>query len=149
MFIAIVVAVLIVALCVAVIFAVRNSQRMNEGRAQIEETILDNLTMILRTYDRFPEPKADIGGELLPEISKHLHTAYAQNNTLIDLHGASTSILDNDLYSQINEAIDALDREVKADRIVNAAENALTPYVERLRQILAERTDAQFAGGMG
>ena len=137
--IAIIVAALCIALCITVVFLIRSGRRMDEGRMQIEETILDNMTMMLRTYDRFTETKADIGGQLLPDISKHLYTAYTQDSVLIDLHGARASILGNELYTQINAAVDVIDREIKADRIVNVTENALTPYMAQIREILDAR----------
>lgn len=141
MLIGVMVAVLCVALVVTTVFLIRSSQRMAAGRAQIEDAILSDLLMILRTYERFSEPRADIGGQFLPEISKHLYSAYTQDMVLIDLHGTGASILSNELYSNVNAAIETIDREIKADRIVNAADNALTPYIAQIQQILDARLD--------
>ena len=129
-------AVLCVALAVTTILWVRSDRKMKAAHEQIEQSILSDLTMMIRTYDRMSEPKIDIGGEILPEISKHLYSAYMQDNALVDMRGRDAAIMGNELYSNIESAVLTIDREVKADRIVNATNNALTPYIEDVHEIL-------------
>ncbi len=137
--VAAVIGALAVALGITLYVLIQNNQRLSQGRAQIESGILSDLTMIVRTYDAMKEPKADIAGQVLPEISKHIYSAYSQDNVLMDLHGKGASILGNELYTKINGAIETMERQIKADRIIDATSNELTQYVAQIQRILEAR----------
>ncbi len=132
-----VVAALCIALTVTVVILVRNDREVDRGRTQLESGVTGDLAQILRVYTQFGEPRADLQKELLPEMNKYLYSAYAQNATLIELYGPSSSILSNELYTQIDAAITQVDREVSAGSVIDSANNALTPYMVELQAILA------------
>ena len=138
MIIAITAGVLLIALVITVIFLVRSDRKIDQNRTQIEETILDNMTMMLRTYERFSEPKPDITGSILPEMNKYLYTAYTQDNILSQQYGADASLMGNELYTHIEEAILAIERNVKADRIIDEKNNELQPYMDQIKGIVAD-----------
>ena len=142
-------AILGVALAITVALYVRQNRMVKYVQAQLEHAILSDLAMVVRTYDRMSEPKVDINGEILPGIEKHLYSAYMQDHVLVDMQGMHASVIGNQIYSDGEVAIGTLNREVKADRIVNATENALTPFITDVKDILLARLGEGGENNMG
>lgn len=139
-FMAIVVAVVVLICAIGIMsfMLVQNNRRIEQGRQQMVSGILDDLTMMQRTYEQFEQPRADIEGELLPRIKMHLYSAYTQNLTLVDINGQKASILGNDFYTRMNAAIDSIDKLFKSGGVLDNKNNALTPLIAEIQVMLTE-----------
>lgn len=134
---------LILALCIALgvmtFLKVREDRQVNFAHAQITSGIQSELTMVLRTYDQMSLPRADIAGDLLPTMGKHLYSAYALNTVLTDVYGKSQSILGNEFYNQITSAIDEIDSDISMGKIVDVKQSALSGCMVQMQGVLAAR----------
>lgn len=129
--------VLAVALAVTLIMKNDDTRMANLGREQLKSSIQSDLTMVLRTYDQLNLPRADIQGELLPDIREHLYTAYAMNNVLSSVYGKGESILDNEFYTQITLAVDEIERQINMGQIVDIPASSLTSCMLKMKDELA------------
>lgn len=126
-----------IALGVMTFLRVRDNRQLNFTHEQLRASIQSDLTMVLRTYDEMSLPNAKIATLLLPTMRKHLYSAYTMNNVLIDAYGVSQSILGNDFYTQVTDAIDDVDRKISQGQIVDVTKIELGSCMAQMQNVLA------------
>lgn len=129
---------LAIALGVVGVLKARDSRVLSANREQLRSGIESDLTMVLRTYEQVSLPRADVAGELLPTMRMHLYSAYSLNNILTDTYGANSSVLDYELYNQLNAAMDEVDRQINAGQIVDYKSATLTSYIGEMQGVMAQ-----------
>lgn len=126
-----------VALGVMSYLTVRNGQQANQARLQLRSGIETDLTQVVRTFEEISAPRADVQGTLLPKMRTHLYSAYAFNRVLTDAFGQGETVLDNQLYRDMEGAMDAMDKLIDQGQGITAAQGTLEEYVQQVRVILS------------
>lgn len=132
---------LAIALTVVSVLLTQRANRLEAGYNALTGHIQADLNMALRTFDEASLPKADLAGTIIPQMRMYLYAADSSNEVLVDQYGKGASVLDENLYQQINLALDDIDKLVKVGQSTDDALSQLSSYMATLKTNMA----AQFS----
>lgn len=126
-------AALVIALSVVSILLTQRSKRLESGYNVLAGQIQSDLNMALRTFETSSLPGADLAGEVAPAMRMYLYTADALNEVLVDQYGKGASVLDENLYQQINLALDDIVKLVNIGQSTDNSMQQLSSYMATLK----------------
>ena len=124
---------LAIALSVVSILLTQRSKRLEEGYNVLAGLIQTDLNMALRAFEESGLPGADLSGDVVPAMRMYLYTADSLNEVLVDQYGKGASVLDENLYQQINLALDDIVKLVNIGQSTDAAITQLSAYMATLK----------------
>lgn len=134
--------VLAVALTVTIIAKNRAQAQLDLGRQQLASQIQSNLNGAFRACEQMTLPGANVEGSLLPTMKQHMYAADEINRVMIDVYGRESSMIDGDIFSQIELAFTQIERSITEGQSITSAHQTLTSYMTQLETDL----NARFAG---
>ena len=102
-------------------------------------SIQTDLNMALRTFDQASLPSVDLAGEVVPGMRQYLYAANSFNEVLVSQYGQSASIVDENLYRQINLALDDIEKLVVKGQSTDNALSQLGQYMATLKTTMEEK----------
>jgi len=130
---------LVIALSVVSILLAQRSKRLEAGYNMMTGHIQTDLNMALRTFDQASLPSADLAGEVVPGMRQYLYAANSFNEVLVSQYGQGASIMDDNLYRQINLALDDIVKLVGKGQSTDDALSQLSQYMATLRATMEEK----------
>lgn len=119
------------------------TQAYDRGREQIAMSIQTNLNEALRAFDRITLPGADIRGDILPSMRTHLYAAQALNEAMVDTYGPDSSVIENEVFTQIENAISEVEKSIVAGQSILSAREVLASQMTRMETAMAEKFEGR------
>jgi hypothetical protein len=132
-------AVLAIALGVVSGLMVSRAKRLETGYNALINHIQTDLNMALRKFDDASLPKADLAGDIVPEMRMYLYSADSFNDVLTQQYGGDASVLDDALYQQITLALNDIERLVRTGQSTDEALLQLGQYMATLQTTLSDK----------
>lgn len=126
-------AALVIALSVVSILLTQRSKRLEAGYHVLAGQIQSDLNLALRTFEESSLPNTDLAGEVVPAMRMYLYTADSLNEVLVDQYGKGASVLDENLYQQINLALDDIVKLVNFGQSTDGVISQLSAYMATLK----------------
>lgn len=137
---AIAVGVALVVALIAVSVAKKNiTNAYEKGRVQLAQSIQTNINEALRAFDRITLPNADVQGDILPTMRTHLYAARTLNEAMVDTYGITSGVVDAEVFTQIETAIDEVERSIDSGLSIQTARDTLSRYITSMETALIER----------
>lgn len=124
---------LAIALSVVSVMLTNRAKRLETGYNTLVAHIQTDLNMALRTFEQSSLPKADLAGTIVPGMRMYLYSADSFNEVLTDQFGQGASVLDENLYQQINLALDDIEKLVNVGQSTDDALSQLSAYMATLK----------------
>lgn len=96
-------------------------------------------------FERIGYPNADLAGDILPTLEKHLHAASTLDAVLCGTCGTQYSLLDGEVLRYVTLTMAELHTAVKQGTSTDAGIENLSVYMLMLKNSLGERFDAKGA----
>lgn len=130
------------ALIVVSVLRGRAQGQLALGRQQLATQIQSNLGQATRAFERMSLPGADVQGDILPEMKLRLFAAGELNEVMIETYGPQSSMIDQDIFGQIDLAIAQITRNIAEGTSPRLAQDTLSSYMAQMEADL----NARFAG---
>ncbi|MEA4898925.1 hypothetical protein ACH6CV_16040 [Bacillota bacterium Meth-B3] len=130
------------ALIVVGVLKGRAQGRLAFGRQQLATQIQSNLGQATRTFEKMSLPGANVQGDILPAMKLHLFAAGELNKVMVETYGPQSSMIDQDIFGQIDLAIAQIARNIAEGTSPRLAQDTLSSYMTQMETDL----NARFAG---
>ena len=132
-------AALAIALSVVSILLTQRAKRLEAGYNLMAGHIQTDLNMALRTFDQASLPSVDLAGDVVPGMRQYLYAASSFNEVLVSQYGQNASFVDENLYRQINLALDDIEKLVVKGQSTDNALSQLSQYMATLKTTMEEK----------
>lgn len=126
-------------------FAGKNGLQMqlNETQDMLAASIQSDMSKALNSHEGINRKSADLPGEILPTMRRHMYAAYEMNRVLTETYGEDYSMLDSDQYDSFESIMDELDQLIAAGQSTDPAKEQLAICMENLKMSLSNRFTAE------
>jgi len=136
---ALVLIVLIAALCITGGMKANIQEKYTAARNEIGEQLYTQIYMLCQTFDQVTVPGAEVQDVIIPDMHEYYLSARTLNEALISGFSERYAVLTNDVMVSIEAAFEAYDDAFRTGQSTDTAEEAMRHCVEALRGLLASR----------
>ncbi len=117
----------------------RLQNQLNEGMEIIAASIQRDVSDALSSYRAIDRKSADLEGDILPTMEKHMHSAHSMNRVLVEIFGEEYSMIDETTYEQFETVMAEFDRLLAAGQSTSSAKELLVPCMNSFQNMLLNR----------
>ena len=103
--------------------------------ASVQSDVYNALT-VYRTIDH---KSADVEGDILPTMKRHMYSAYSMNRVLKETFGDEYSLIDDEAYNEFESVMREFDRVLSAGQSTKAAKESLVPCMNGFQNMILNR----------
>lgn len=120
----------------------RVQQKLTLGQHQLAAQIQSNLNSAIQKSEKMSLPGANISDDILPTMQLHMFAADELNEVMIGTYGQESSMINGDIYTQIELAFTQLERNITEGKSTSSTQETLVTYMAQMESDL----NARFAG---
>ncbi len=126
-------------------FLGKNSLQMQlmETQDMLAASIQRDMSEALNSYESIDRKSANLSGDILPTMRRHMYAAYEMNKVLTETYGAEYSMLDEEQYDSFEAIMDRFDGLLAAGQSTAPARESLTACMESIRSAMTNRFTAE------
>lgn len=136
---ALVIVVLVIALCVSNGARVNMQRDYTAVRNRTGEALYSNLYILMQTFDMTGVPGADVQNAILPQMREYFTSAVALNGLLRDAYGAKYAVLSDADINDMNNAFSAYETALKNGASTDLAQSDMQLCMGRVKELLNSR----------
>ena len=124
----------------------RLENQLIETREMMAASIQSDMNKVIRAYETIDHKSADLAGDVLPTMKKHMYSANEMNDVLLETFGSDYSMFDHEQYDAFMAVMNQFDQLIATGQSTNAAKENLVVCMEDLKTSIANRFTAD--GGL-
>lgn len=126
-------------------FLGRNTLRaqLSETQDMLASSIQSDISKALNSYEGIGRKSANLSGDILPTMRRHMYAAYEMNRILVETCGEEYSMIDEAQYDSFESVMDQFDRLIAAGQSTDPAKESLTVCMDTLKASIANRFTAE------
>lgn len=130
---------------IIVAFSGRNSLQLQLHETQdiLAASIQSDVNKAMNSYETIHRKNADLSGDVLPDLRRHMYAAYEMNRVLTETFGEDYSMIDSSQYDSFESIMDQFDQLIAAGQSTEDAKESLAVCMENLRLALSNRFNAE------
>lgn len=136
-------ALLLVFAVVAVSGRSRLQTQLSETQDILAASVQSNITKAMNSYEGINRKSADLSGDILPTMRRHLYAAYGMNRVLVETFGEEYSMIESTQYEQFENIMDQFDRLIASGQSTDPAKESLALCMEDMKNSLTNRFTAE------
>lgn len=117
--------------------------QLNETQDMLAASISRDLSQVLSSHENIDRKSANLSGDILPTMRRHMYAAYEMNRVLTETYGEEYSMLDEEQYDSFEAIMDQFDSLLAAGQSTDPAKESLTACMENVRSAMSNRFTAE------
>lgn len=117
--------------------------RLAETQDILAAAIQSDLNDALDSYAGIDRKSANLSGDILPTMRRHMYSAYEMDKILVETFGAEYSMLDAERYASFEAIMNRFDQLIAAGQSPDPAKETLAACMNDLKNSLAGRFTAE------
>lgn len=130
-------------LVVMLLFAFSGKSRlqaqMDESLEMMAASVQSDVYNALNSYRTIDHKSADVEGDILPTMKRHMYSAHSMNRVLTETFGEEYSLIDEESYNEFESVMREFDRVLSAGQSTKAAKELLVPCMNKFQNMLLNR----------
>ena len=117
----------------------RMAARLEEAQEMMAAYIQRDMNEVLDSYVAIDRKSADLAGDILPTMKKHMYSANSMNRVLTETFGDRYSMIDDEQYESFESIMDEFDNLLATGQSTSPAKDRLVTCMDSIKLTLANR----------